>query len=162
MSSRRLCSIFLQCTPHSTGKLRRIEHVSVCSFHYDTYLYMTPITTTTMGDASKTLQQCAKLTTSQDTRQICHVRKLAAKCHKAPLEKQTAAQSRSAPPYTAPLRERILGRADCTHECANEHSMKFSTLCSPSSSEDKLPSSVSDEVPSFPPKAKVRQISRNS
>ena len=38
--------------------------------------------------------------------------------------------------------------------CANEHSTKFSTLCSPSSSEKNRPSSASEDIPSIAPQAK--------
>ena len=41
--------------------------------------------------------------------------------------------------------------------CANEHSTKFSTLCSPSSSEEDRPSSASEDIPSITPKASAKE-----
>ena len=58
------------------------------------------------------------------------------------------------PPYTGLVSVRILARADCMQD---EHSMKFSMLCSPASSEENMPSAVSEGIPSMPPKAMAKE-----
>ena len=86
--------------------------------------------------------------TAVATRHFCIVRKLAAACHKLnsrrrpPLNPETKdhiekRSDKPGPPCTALRRVRILARADRTQGAQKECSMKFSTLCSPSSSEER-------------------------
>ena len=63
---------------------------------------------------------------------------------------------KSEPPYTALLRVGNLAMSGLHAGCAKENTKRFSTLCSPSSSEEKMSFSSSEDIPSIKPKATVK------